>query len=248
MRGRPKSSGSSSRVRFSGSERGAAHQSWYAAIADNYGMLYESGRDERAAEFLHGVFRRRGPVHDVLDVACGTFGIDLRLVKLGYRVVGRDLSPAMIRVARRNLRTKGLRADLAVGDMRALRLGREFDAVVCLGTAFNYLVSTADIERALRMFHDHVRRGGLLVLDLTNFATFIDSPMNARTEVDHTATDGRRIAIFAFNEQNQAKTIHIARFFTVTQREGRIDLRFDEASLKVWRKEAIRRLLRRRGF
>ena len=154
----------------------------------------------------------------------------------------------MIRVARRNLRTKGLRADLAVGDMRALRLGREFDAVVCLGTAFNYLVSTADIERALRMFHDHVRRGGLLVLDLTNFATFIDSPMNARAEVDHTATDGRRIAIFAFNEQNQAKTIHIARFFTVTQREGRIDLRFDEASLKVWRKEAIRRLLRRRGF
>ena len=248
MRARRRSSGSSSRVRFLGSERGAAHQQWYRAIAEHYGALYDAKRDANAAAFLHGRFRRHAPVVDVLDVACGTLAIDIGLVNRGYRVVGRDLSRNMIRSARRNLRRAGLRADVARGDMRSLRLGREFDAVLCLGTAFNYLSSAGGVRRAMQTFRRHLRPGGLLVLDLTNFDAWIGNPKNARAEVDHTTPDGTRIAVFAFNEQNPAKTVHTARMITVVQKGNRIDFRFDEADLKVWRKEAIARALRSHGF
>jgi len=235
-------------VRFSGASSGNAHGAWYRAIAEEYDHLYDPMRDARAAAFLHGVFHRHGGVRDVLDVACGTFGIDLGLANRGYGLVGRDLSADMIRVAHGKLRKARARADVAVGDMRSLDLGREFDAVLCLGTAFNYLAEPRDVRLAFRTFRAHLRRGGFLVLDVTNFDPWIDAPMNARTEVDYRARDGSRVAIFGFNEQSPAKTLHIARFLTVVERGRRIDVRFDEAPLRVWSREALSRALRTNGF
>lgn len=198
--------------------------------------------------FLHALFRHVGGIRDVLDVACGTFSIDLGLVRRGYHVVGLDLSEEMVHVARRSLRGRRSGAEVAKGDMRTLELPHRFDAILCLGTAFNYLADPPDARRALRGFRKRLRPGGLLVLDLTNFEAWIDDPKNARADVDHTYPDGTRIAIFGFNEQRLRKTIHIARFLTVVQRGTRIDLQLDEAPLKVWRKEDLSRQLIRSGF
>lgn len=236
-------------MRFLGSEAGAAHQGWYRSFAKYYSSLYRADRDEAAAVFLDRLFRRRGRIHNVLDVACGTFSIDLGLVHRGYRLVGRDLSEEMIRVARRNLRNQRATANLARGDMRALRLRQRFDAILCLGTSLNYLADLNDVDRAFETFHRHLRPGGLLVLDLTNFDAWIDeNPTNTRTTVDYQAPDGTRIAVFAFNEQRQRKTVHIARFLTLVQKGNGIDIRFDEAPLKVWRKDGVSRQLRVSGF
>lgn len=243
-----RSSAWSSRVRFSGASSGNAHRAWYRAFAEEYDRLYEPMRNAKAAAFLHALFHRHGGVHDVLDVACGTFGVDLGLANRGYRLVGRDLSPDMVRVAHGKMRKARARADVAVGDMRALDLGREFDAVLCLGTAFNYLTEPKDVRLAFRTFRTHLRHGGLLVLDVTNFDAWIDAPRNARTEVDDRARDGSRVAVFGFNDQSPAKTLHIARFLTVVQRGRRIDVRFDEAPLKVWSKETLARALPIHGF
>ena len=247
MRGRRRSSASSSRVRFSGASSGAAHRQWYRAIADHYDGFANPVWMGRTEVFLDRLFRRHG-IGNAVDVACGTFAIDLRLAKRGYEIVGRDLSPDMIRVGRRALRMAGLRADLGVADMRTLRVRRKFDAVLCLGTAFNYLAEPRDVRLALRSFRHLLRQGGLLVLDLTNFDAFIDRPMNVRTEMDYRTSDGTRIGIFGFNDQNPSKTVHIARFLTVVQRGRDIRIGFDEAPLKVWRKEGIARALAREGF
>lgn len=210
--------------------------------------MYDSKRVSRCYLFLHDLFRRRGPVADVLDVACGTFSLDLPLLKRGYRVVGRDLSADMLRVARRNLKEAGRTADVAEGDMKSLRLNRSFDAVLCLGTAFNYITAPRDIRATFRTLHRHLRPGGLLVLDLTNFDAWIRNPRNALAEVDYRARDGTRIAIFAFNEQSADKQLHFARMLTVVQRQRRIDLNFDEAPLRVWMKDGLARELARHSF
>src|SRR5437667_117317 len=117
MRGRRRSSASSSRVRFAGARSGAAHRQWYRAIADHYDGFANPVWMGRTEVFLDRLFRRHG-IGNAVDVACGTFAIDLRLAKRGYEIVGRDLSPDMIRVGRRALRMAGLRSDLGVGDIR----------------------------------------------------------------------------------------------------------------------------------
>ena len=248
MRGPPKSSDWSSRVRFSGSSSGDAHAAWYRAIAEHYDAIANPTWDRRTDEFLASLLRRHGPIVDVLDVACGTFRLDLNLVRQGYRVYGRDLSPDMIRVARENLARAKLRADVSEADMRTLAVGLQFDAILCLGTAFNYLVDPADVRRALKGFSRHLRRGGLLVLDLTNFDAWINDPKNARVDWDFRGKDGTRLAIYGFNDQSPGKVVHLARFLTVVQRGPDIDVRFDEAPLKVWSKETIARALRTYAF
>ena len=248
MKGRQRSSDSSLRVRFSGSEHGKAHARWYRIIAEHYDRLYDPRRVTRASAFLRYLFHRHAIGRDVLDVACGTFAIDLPLVKRGYQVVGRDRSEAMIRVARRNLQTAGVTADVDRAEMQSLHLGRRFDALLCLGTAFNYLASSADVHKALRTFRDHIRPKGLLVLDLTNFDAWIRHPNNVRAEVDYRSVEGTKIAIFAFNEQDVRKGIHHARFLTVVQRRHRADIGFDEAPLRIWKKEELARALRAAGF
>jgi SAM-dependent methyltransferase len=235
-------------VRFLGSERGNAHDRWYRAIAPYYDQLYDRLRTAPADAFLRQLFSRYAPIREVLNVACGSFALDLPLVRRGYHVVGRDRSKAMLRVARGALKAVGRNADLGEADMRTLRLNREFDALLCLGTAFNYVTAPSDVRRSLASFRRHLRNGGLLVLDLTNFDAWIRHPQNARAEVDYRSPDGTRIAIFGFNEQERRKKIHRARFLTVVQRGNRIDVRFDETPLRIWEKPELDRALRTAGF
>ncbi len=248
MKGHRRSNASSSRVRFLGSERGKAHQAWFRLLADYYDRLHGSARVLSAYPFLHDLFRRRGPVRSVLDVACGTFAINLPLAKRGYEVVGRDLSEAMLAVARRNLGSAQRTADVARGDLRSLRLGRTFDAVLCLGTAFNYITEDADVRKALRTARLHLRPGGLLVLDLTNFTSFGAKPRNVRAETDYRDPDGTRIAIYAFNDQDRRRRIHTARFITLVHRGNLIRLSFDESPLRMWTKDSLAGALARDGF
>jgi len=249
MRAPRKFSGSSLRVQFSVDDPSEAHSGWYAAFAARYDRLYS--RPERvrfAAPFLEDVLRRHAPGIEVLDVACGTFGLDLPLLASGYHIVGRDLSPAMVDQARRALRSSRRRADVGRADMRTLNLGRTFDAVLCLGTAFNYLVEPAEIRTAMRVFRKHLRPGGILILDLTNFDAWIRNPMNARADVDEVFPDGARVIVFGLNDQDLRQRIHHARFITAVKQGQRLDLRFSEAPLRIWRQKDLGGLLRRSGF
>ncbi len=249
MRARRRSNASSLRVRFSGSEADRAHQGWFGRFAEEYDRLYDSAkRDREAFLFLHDLFRRHGPVRDVLDVACGTFSLDLPLVKRGYRVVGRDLSGPMLKVARRTLRAAGKDADLGIADMRQLALRRTFDAVLCLGTAFNYLATREDVRAALKAFRRHLRPGGLLVLDTTNFEAWIHDPKNASVEQDYSAPDGTRIAVFAFNDQDLPRGIHQARLISAVQRGRTLNLSYSEAPLRIWDQGQLGRSLESAGF
>ncbi|MFQ5990742.1 MAG: methyltransferase domain-containing protein, partial [Candidatus Methylomirabilales bacterium] len=93
-----------SRVRFIGGESETAHGRWYRMIAEHYDALWGPERPRLVSEFIHDVFQRHKPVQSVLDMACGTFSIDLELFQWGYDIVGCDVSPEMLEVARENLR------------------------------------------------------------------------------------------------------------------------------------------------
>jgi SAM-dependent methyltransferase len=67
----------------------------------------------------------------VLEVGCGPGHLLLDLAAAGYRPVGLDLSPAMLRQARRRLQRQGLALPLCRGRAQGLPfLARTFDAVV----------------------------------------------------------------------------------------------------------------------
>ena len=93
----------------------------------------------------------------VLHLGSGGGSVDSHL-KQNYRVTGVDLSPAMIEIARGH----NPEVEYVVGDIRDVRLGRTFDAVL-LHDASTYLLTPEEMLAAFRTGAAHLRPGGVMV-------------------------------------------------------------------------------------
>jgi len=94
------------------------------------------------------------PPADVLDVGTGTGFVALIASQLGHRVIGVDLSSAMLSEARVRAERRGLHATFAVGDAVAPALEeKSLDAVICrhlLWTLREPQIALANWRRLLR--------------------------------------------------------------------------------------------------
>ncbi len=107
--------------------------------------------------------RRKGGA--VLEIACGTGRVALRLAQNGVHVVGLDLSPQMLAVARQ--KSAGLDTVRWVqGDMRSFELGETFGLAIIPGHAFQNLNTPQDQVACLECIGRHLRAGGVLVVHL----------------------------------------------------------------------------------
>jgi len=168
---------------------------------DDFARLYdlfvyarnEVEADAEEVDFLAWAFRELCPrsVNDVLDVGCGTGRTLIPLVRDGFTVTGLDNSPGMLKETRRRLTTRGLLADLVEQDMERLPYTQQFDAVLCMNSGIDYLLTTDRIEATLTLFRNALRLGGMLVLDSWNF--FAQWQRFGRSHSDVRESDGIRI-------------------------------------------------------
>ena len=138
-------------------------EQWFG---EEYHALYPH-RDEEDARRAVALIQRVAPWQPgdrVLDLACGPGRHAAELEQLRARVVGFDLSRAMLRRARERTR-----AALVRGDMRALpfRAG-SFRLAVNLFTSFGYFRDDAEHRLVLRQVAAALVRGGHFVLDYLN--------------------------------------------------------------------------------
>lgn len=96
-----------------------------------------------------------------LDVACGTGIVTFRLAQRGYApLVGVDLSPAMIAIARTKAAAKNLPITFVVQNAAHLDLDGHFDLVVSLFDSLNYVLDPADLRAAFCQIFAHTTPGG----------------------------------------------------------------------------------------
>ena len=117
------------------------------------------------------------PVRDVLELGSGG-GHNAAHLKAGFTLTLVDLSEEMLDVSRRlNPECEHHR-----GDMRTVRLGREFDAVF-VHDAIDYMTTEADLQLAVGTAFVHCRPGGV--------AVFVpdDTSESFRESSDHGGTD-----------------------------------------------------------
>ncbi len=118
-----------------------------------------------AAPGLLQVLRARGiRAGLVVDLGCGSGIWAARLVSEGYGVLGIDISPAMVRLARRNAPGARFRVDsLLTCDLPAC------DAVTSLGECINYTFDAPAGRKPLDAFFARVyaslRPGGVFIFD-----------------------------------------------------------------------------------
>ncbi len=101
----------------------------------------------------------------VLEVACGTGRVAIRLARHGAEVVGLDLSAAMLDVAREKSAGMG-NMRWVQGDMRSFDLGEAIGLAIIPGHAFQNIVTAADQIACLESIKRHLVPGGVLIVHL----------------------------------------------------------------------------------
>ncbi len=142
----------------------------YSALARIYDEWMAHLDYDRWADYLCSLMRENGvpPGAAVVDLACGTGLIALRLARRGFRVTGIDRSEEMLTQASRMASREGLSVNWGMMDMRDFRIHRPADCVVCACDGVNYLTSIPDVDRCFFAVAKALRPGGLFLFDISS--------------------------------------------------------------------------------
>ena len=137
----------------------------FARIARFYDLDLEGFDDDVA--FYRELAERsaaEGARGDVLELGCGTGRVAVPLAEAGARVVGVDLSAAMLEAAR--ARAAGSPLRLIEGDMRTLSLGERFATVLIPLGGLQHMTAVDDVVAALATVARHLAPGGRAAVDI----------------------------------------------------------------------------------
>jgi SAM-dependent methyltransferase len=95
------------------------------------------------------------------DLGCGTGTLVKRLHRAQWDTLGLDLSPAMIRMGRKDKRP--WRSIL--GDLRALPFRETFGLITCLFDSINFLLCESEMAAAIQQCGNALKPGGLFYFD-----------------------------------------------------------------------------------
>jgi 2-polyprenyl-3-methyl-5-hydroxy-6-metoxy-1,4-benzoquinol methylase len=104
----------------------------------------------------------------LLDLACGTGRMALRMAKLGYQVTGVDITPEMIAWARQKAAKQNLSIEWVVADARTFHLGKQFPFIYMLENVFQFFLTRADQEAMLARVREHLLPQGCLLFETRN--------------------------------------------------------------------------------
>lgn len=148
---------------------------WYANWFDTpfYHTLYKDRDYDEAQFFIENITEYLNLPENakVLDLACGRGRHSIYLNKLGYNVVGADLSKNSINFAK-EFENETLHFE--VKDMRE-PMNEKFDAIFNLFTSFGYFPNVEDNLTALKAIKESLNEYGFAVLDFMNVVKVIEN-------------------------------------------------------------------------
>ncbi len=178
----------------------------------------------------HGV--RSG---DIVEAGCGSGILARQLTDAGYRVIGIDASPAMIRLARAHAPAARFR----VASVASASIPR-CDAVIAVGEVISYLPSRRAVERFFAHVHDALPPAGLFLFD------FIESA--ARRTYAPKSRAGDDWAIVAQADVSGDGRILTRRLTMFRKVDGAYRKSRETHRVRIYPRDDIRAALERAGF
>jgi SAM-dependent methyltransferase len=133
----------------------------YGDLAPWFHLLTAPEEYADEAEFTLGLLREHviGPLETMLELGSGGGNVASHL-KRALRLTLTDVSPEMLELSA----SFNPDCEHLVGDMRTIRLGRTFDAVL-IHDAICYMTTEADLRAAMVTAFEHLRPGGVAVFE-----------------------------------------------------------------------------------
>ena len=166
-------------------------------------------------------------------------GINDYTFKKHFEVTGVDISKGMLEVAER------LNPEVAYhfGDMRTVRLGKVFDAVI-IPESINYMTTAEDMGKAILTAYKHLKPGGVFL-----FVTHIKEEFTENNFV-YTGTKGDlKVTVFENNYYPDPEgTTYEATIVYLVRRGGKLDIYNDRHVIGLFRQEIWLEIIKATGF
>lgn len=199
----------------------------YKDLAGIYDLVNQGKNYTGEADFLKSLFQKYF-VRTVLDVGCGT-GTHMKLLEeAGFECDGIDLNKEMLDIAK-----KKVRGNLIQADMTDFRLGKKYDAIICMFAAFNHLIEPSYARKALNCFRGHLNSGGILLIDLHN-------PQSSGNKQDNS---GNIVRSMKWNYDSKTRIEESVVDFTIDGREIR-----DRHTMRIYSIDEMREMVNAAGF
>ncbi|MBO72048.1 MAG: SAM-dependent methyltransferase [Flavobacteriales bacterium] len=156
---------------------------WFESWFDTkyYHILYKNRDYTEAEKFISKLIDFLNPEPDskFVDIACGRGRHSVYINRLGYSVVGYDLSEESILEAKKHSK-KDLK--FYTHDMRQIFRTNYFDFALNLFTSFGYFKSKRDELNAIKASARNLKKNGILVIDFLNRYKVINELVTQETK------------------------------------------------------------------
>lgn len=144
---------------------------WYEKwFGKEYILVYPHRNESEAKLQVDFLIKRINISKDakILDLCCGNGRHAIELKKLGYDVLGVDLSSELLDVARSKAIENNLDLKLYKCDMREIPYENEFDLVVQFFTSFGYFQTDTENQKVLSAISKSLKPKGKFMIDYMN--------------------------------------------------------------------------------
>jgi SAM-dependent methyltransferase len=135
-----------------------------------YDLLYRNKDYAAEADYVARTLRASVPqARDLLELGSGTGRHGRLLAAKGFNVHGVERSPYMVALASaaaQQLAATGGKLSCEVGDIRAISLGRSFDAGIALFHVISYQTTDDDLRATFANVARHLKPGGVFLFDI----------------------------------------------------------------------------------
>lgn len=121
---------------------------------------YGVSRPERDAEDILDSERNL-----VVDLGCGTGTLTELMYKMGYDMIGVDVSEAMLNIAMQKKEKSGSEILYLMQDMRELDLYSTVGTVFSVCDSLNYILEEEELETVFSLVRNYLFPGGILIFD-----------------------------------------------------------------------------------
>jgi SAM-dependent methyltransferase len=184
----------------------------------------------------------------VLELACGTGRIAIPLAAAGFDVTGLDLSPSMLRTARRKAEEGRVGVRWVEADCRRFDLGRTFNLILFPFNSMAHLHDLESIEASLGAVRRHLDPAGRFILDHFNprLDILIRNPSERYPVAEYDDPDGRGKVVITENNiyDGAAQINHIRWYYRING--GKESIR--SLDLRIYYPRELDALLKYNGF
>lgn len=142
----------------------------YSNFAYVYDFLMQDVEYDNWIEYIEKIFIKYNVnPNKILDLACGTGNVTLRLACEGYDVTGVDISEEMLEKAKEKCKHTGKNVLFINQDITCMDIEDKYDAIVCLCDGINYIIDNNKLSNFFDSIYKVLNDNGILIFDISSY-------------------------------------------------------------------------------